>query len=216
MLSENKKEYLELCAESGWQFVCAYKNMVIFLNEEENPLPFETDPEAELALIHKSVLKHSLPKIIISLAILVGAIIGLLFSDFVSKSFDVIVGGLLVICFYIITDFCAYLRWRKKALAAAATGEFSRTDTPDKLILVLFAAVTLLCAVIIIVKSVAANNWEALIKISVLAAAVILIFLFDKLKKKTDSNRKKHLIGFIWFLVYIALAALSNYFIEIF
>ena len=94
LLSKDKNEYLELCAASGWQFVCAYKNMVIFINEQENPLPLETDPEAELATIHKSFLKHDLPKSILSFVFFMISFFYLLFSDTASEGAD------LVLCFF--------------------------------------------------------------------------------------------------------------------
>jgi len=96
LLSKDKNEYLELCAASGWQFVCAYKNMVIFINEQENPLPLETDPEAELSTIHKSFLKHDLPKSILSFVFFMISFFYLLFSDTASEGAD------LVLCVAII------------------------------------------------------------------------------------------------------------------
>ena len=207
LLSDNKKEYLDLCAASGWQFVCAYKNMIIFLNEEENPRPLETDPEVELDSIHKSFLKHNLPKIILSLVMLVGIIIGILFSDTASNSNDFLVVCFALLSFFIVMNVCGYVRWRKKALAAAATGKFSRTDIPDKLISGLIIATVALCTVILVVKSIVTGNREVLITIITFVAASVFYEFLDKLKKKIKSNRRNRIISFIEWMIFPAAIA---------
>ena len=204
LLSEDKNEYLELCAASGWQFVCAYKNMVIFLNEEENPLPLETDPEVELDLIHRSFLKHDLPKSIFSFAVFMTAFFYLLFSDNASEGADLDLGTFAFLSFYTAVDFLSYFRWRKKALAAAATGEFRRTGIPDKLLSVLVVVFFILCVTIIIVKSIVTADWGTLITMAVIAVVVGIYYFSEKLKKKTNDNWKKHIIGFIQFLIFAA------------
>jgi len=216
LLSKDKKEYLELCAASGWQFVCAYKNMVIFLNEEENPLPLETDPEVELTLIHKSFLKHDLPKSIFSFAFFMIAFFYLLFSDTVSKGVDLVLGFFAFLSFYTAIDFFGYLRWRKKALAAAASGKFSRTGIPDKLLSALMDVFLILCVAIIIIKSIIMSEWETSIVIAVIAVMVILNEILDKLKKKAENNWKKNLFKFVSFLIYVATIFFANYILDLF
>lgn len=209
LASENKKEYLEICSASGWQFVCAYKNMAIFLNEEAEPLPFETDPEVELDLIHKAVLKNKLPQMIFALVVFAVTIICLLFFDTIFKAYVATTCVLNVFSVYVVLDFCRYLRWRKKSLAVAATGKFSRTDISDKLISGSAIAVTLLCDVIVIVKLVLTNDWESLQEMATFAVIAVLYGFFDKLKKKTKSERKKRIITFISILAYIAIIVFS-------
>lgn len=216
LLSEDKNEYLELCAASGWQFVCAYKNMVIFLNEEENPLPLETDPEVELDLIHRSFLKHDLPKSIFSFAVFMTAFFYLLFSDNASEGADLDLGTFAFLSFYTAVDFLSYFRWRKKALAAAATGEFRRTGIPDKLLSVLVVVFFILCVTIIIVKSIVTADWGTLITMAVIAVVVGIYYFSEKLKKKTNDNWKKHIIGFIQFLIFAAAIIFKNYIIDLF
>lgn len=216
LLSEDKNEYLELCAASGWQFVCAYKNMVIFLNEEENPLPLETDPEVELDLIHRSFLKHDLPKSIFSFAFFMTAFFYLLFSDNASEGADLVLGTFAFLSFYTAVDFLSYFRWRKKALAAAATGEFRRTGIPDKLLSALVDVFFILCVTIIIVKSIVTADWGTLITMAVIAVVVGIYYFSEKLKKKTNDNWKKHIIGFISFLIFAAVIIFKNYILDLF
>ncbi len=212
LLSENKNEYLELCSASGWQFVCAYKNMVIFFNEEENPLPLETDPEVELDLIHRSFLKHDLPKTIFVFAASTIAFFYLLFS----KGNVLELGLFAFFSFHIAIDFYGYIRWRKKALAAAATGKFSRTNIPDKLLSILLVLFFLLCVATIIVKSIITSDWETLVVICDVAVVIIFNIILDKYKNKTDDNWKRNLINFVSVLIYVATIFLGNYFLDLF
>lgn len=216
LLSEDKKEYLELCTASGWQFVCAYKNMVIFINEQENPLPLETDPEVELALIHKSFLKYSLPKMILSFAVFITTFFYLLFSDTASKSVDLVLGFFAFLSFYTAIDFFGYLRWRKKALAVAATGKFSRTGIPDKFLSALLVVFLVLCIATIIVKSIITSNWGTLITMTVIAVVMVIYHFLDKMEKKTNSNWKKRIISFVSFLIYAAAIVCVNYILDLF
>lgn len=211
LLSKDKNEYLELCAASGWQFVCAYKNMVIFLNEQDNPLPFETDPEAELASIHKSFLKYDLPKTIFSFAASTIAFFYLLFS----KGNVLELGIFAFLSFLIAIDFCGYIRWRKKALAAAATGKFRRTNIPDKFLSTLLILFSLLCVTIIIVKSIVTADWGTLITMAVITVVVGIYYFSEKLKKKTNDIWKKRIIGFIQFLIFAAAIFFKNYILDL-
>lgn len=208
LVSENIKEYLEMCSATGWQFVCAYKNMVFFLNEEENPVPLETDPEEELDVIHKAVLKRSLPRMIITAVISVAVIIGLLFSDSLSKIYVITVGALTLLSLWFSSDFLRYLRWRKKARAAASLGKFSRTDIPDKLISCLSVALVLTCFVITVAELIMVKDWKTLEDIAALALFIVLYHGYSGYKKKAVSTRKKRMLNAGFVLICIALVLL--------
>lgn len=216
LLSDKKKEYLDLCAASGWRFVCAYKNMVIFSNDAQDPLPLQTDPEVELATIHKSFLKHSLPTYIISFALFSVLFFKVLFSDTAATGRDLGLAVFAVLSVYTVMNFCGYLRWRKKALAAAATGEFIRSDVPDKLLSNLFEGLAVLCAVIVIVKSIITGNWGTLILMALMPVFIILYIFTSELKEKADASWKKHIINIILFLIHFAAAACGHYVVELF
>lgn len=216
LLSESKNEYLELCAASSWQFACAYKNMVIFFNEEENPLPLETDPEVELSSIHKAFLKHILPKTIISFGVFTIIFFYLLFSGKSFKGDDFLLGLLAFLSFYTAIGLLGYLRWRKKALAAAATGKFSKTNAPDSLLSNLLVIFSLLCAAAVIIKSFITGNWSTFIIIAFLAVMVISDEFLDKFSNKTKDNRKKNMLKVISVFVYFALLASLNLVLDLF
>lgn len=50
-----QNEFLEMCTQSGWQLTAQYKNMMVFVADDENTVPLETDPVVQLKNIHKSV-----------------------------------------------------------------------------------------------------------------------------------------------------------------
>lgn len=207
LLSENKKEYLELCAEQGWQFACAYKDMVIFYNEEENPLPLQTDPEVELALLHKSALKRVLPNCVLSAVLFVSIILCLLFLDTVPTGLFLLFSILLMVSFFGILEFFRYLRWHKKALAAAAVGEFSRTDTKDRIISALLITFSIATFAIIVVNLFMTKNWESIGLLAIFSVYILCNIFLDKFKKELKKEWEKRAIGFVSILLYVALVA---------
>lgn len=211
LLSENKKEYLEFCAEQGWQFACVYKNMVVFYNEEENPVPFETDPEVELAAIHKSMLKRCLPKSIVALVISLATITALLFTDISSNIYALGLAILLLIPLDTVAEFVSYLRWRKKALAAAATGEFTKSNTIDKFIVAAVIAVFGAAVAVVIIKSFMNNAWLTLLSVALYSVYWLLLHLIEKLKKQYNSGWKNFIIKFTFVFLYIAVIVTINF-----
>lgn len=67
--SEEQALFYEMCEHTGWKLAATSAQMQIFYNEEENPVPIETDPCVDVENIHKSINKAYKPLNII-LAIL--------------------------------------------------------------------------------------------------------------------------------------------------
>lgn len=220
LLSDKKKEYIDLCAASGWHFVCAYKNMVIFSNYSEDPIPLQTDPEVEIDTIHKSFLRHSLPVIIFAFILFMLMFFKTYFSDPSSKGYDLSLAFYAVLSAYSIAELFGYLRWRKKALAAAAAGDFLGTDIPDKLLPNLLGGFVIICSAIVIIKSIILGKWETLLLMAIIAVSVILsimLFIFtDKLKDKTDAVWKKRIISIVSYVFYFSVLFCVKYICELF
>lgn len=53
LITENQQTLMDYAAESGWQFIVHNGKMQIFMNEEENPVPFETDEKEKLENIKR-------------------------------------------------------------------------------------------------------------------------------------------------------------------
>ncbi len=47
-------EFYDLAAHTGWEYVCGFAEMMIYVNRQANPVPLETDPVVELGVIEKS------------------------------------------------------------------------------------------------------------------------------------------------------------------
>lgn len=216
LLSKNKKEYLDFCAEQGWQFACVHKNMVIFYNEEEDPVPLETDPEVELASIHKSMLKRCLPKSIVALPISLAIITALLFTDISSNIYALGLAVVLMIPLAAVVEYVSYLRWRKKALAAAAAGKFSRSDTADTVMAAVTSTVFIASAVVVVIKSVINNAWATLLYIALIGTYCLLCYFIEKLKKRYSSGWKNKTLKFAGFLLFWIMIDCGSYIYDMF
>ena len=51
----------ELCAAAGWQKVCGWGNMMIYANDQPDPVPLITDERLRLQNLHAAMKKGSLP-----------------------------------------------------------------------------------------------------------------------------------------------------------
>ena len=132
--SEEQKTFHEFCAHTGWKLACTSAQMQIFYNEQDNPIPIETEPELELASIHATAKKTIILTHLLLLGIsfmqaglfisdLLGDPIGLLASP--SRLF---VGFCALLLFLLcVTELGSYFLWYKKAKAAASHGEFLKT-----------------------------------------------------------------------------------------
>lgn len=55
--TEEQQAFNDFCEHSGWQLAASTMQMQVFYNENENPVPIETDPVLEVENIHRSVKK---------------------------------------------------------------------------------------------------------------------------------------------------------------
>ena len=221
LLSKNKKEYLEFCAEQGWQFACVYKNMVIFYNEEEDPVPFETDPEVELASIHKSMMKHIVAKsafLFACLAGMIAAFVGDFNKDPIDFFFDI--SGtvnaitLFVMCFvcYNLAEFISYYRWRKKAVAAASLGSFIKSEFSEKLFFTLLVSLAVVYVVMIFLTTVLSGNPTGLFWLGFGVLFAFISAVIDNENKKSKGKKKKAL-SILSFIMFVAMIS-AGYFVK--
>lgn len=132
--SEQEEIFREFCAHSGWNLAASSAQLQIFCNENENPIPIETDPEIELENIHKTAKKIYLPAyyMLLPVGILPWLTISLAWRsdpvNFLSTNiyfFNILTSIIdLLLCG---TELIGYYRWRAKAKRAAEDGEFIPT-----------------------------------------------------------------------------------------
>ncbi len=75
--TEAQKEFHDFCEHTGWILAAASAQMQIFYNEQENPVPIDTDPVLEIETIHAAAKKSYLPGYFVLL--LVSILNGVLF-----------------------------------------------------------------------------------------------------------------------------------------
>lgn len=56
-ISENEQEYIDMCEQAGWEFVCNKRQMYIFRTEDENAPEIVSDSEDKLHNIKTGMLK---------------------------------------------------------------------------------------------------------------------------------------------------------------
>lgn len=126
--------FAEFCARTGWKFVCSKAQMQFYVNFEDEPRPIDTDPALELANIHASARKSFIfpYALLLALGLLVGA---MWLSTLIGDPVSLLASGsqlLTGFCWLVLGLLCAaelavYYRWRRRALEAAARGEFLPT-----------------------------------------------------------------------------------------
>lgn len=58
-LEKKAEEYVEYCSCAGWELVCNFEKLHIFVSTEENPVPIQTDERIKYQTIVKSTLKKN-------------------------------------------------------------------------------------------------------------------------------------------------------------
>lgn len=138
--TEEQQAFNEFCEHSGWKLAASTMQMQVFYNENENPVPIETDPVLEVENIHRSVKKTVLVSyfLMMFLGFIMGAsFISTMLGDpinLLSSATKLFTGVWCVIAFaYALTELITYLVWRKKAKALAEQGVFLETRGHRKL-----------------------------------------------------------------------------------
>ena len=139
--TEEQKIMFEYCERAGWKHISTVAQMQIFCNEQENPIPLETDAATQVEIISKAMKSSFLPAQI--LLFLIGVLqLGMALSRFVnhpisalSESMNLFTGlcwiGVILLTG---TEFVNYFTWLRKARKAAEEeGRFVKTKSFPKL-----------------------------------------------------------------------------------
>lgn len=127
--TENQERLDELCAAAGWEKVCDWAQMQVFVSEQPDPVPLETEDAVRIAAIHRSMKKNFLPSNYVLLALPLLWLF-MAFSDFRRDPIDFFSSGtdffLILLSILLLAlqgvNLSAYYRWRKRSLAAVAQG----------------------------------------------------------------------------------------------
>ena len=193
---EGQMIYQDYSAHTGWKFICSSAQMQIFCNEEENPIPLETDPSVEVQTIHKAAKKGFLLSYFILLAIavldtalfisrLLGDPIGLL-----SSTTQLATGFCWALLFLLcVVELGGYYRWRRKAIKAAENGEFLDTRSHSLFQKIVLAA-ALFALVYVFINLISVGNRMMLTIYTLLIGYMITLFIVVNAVKQFLKRKK--------------------------
>ena len=154
--TEEQQEFHDFCLQSGWKLAAASGQMQAFYNEEDDPVPIDTEPSLELERIGK-MMKRVLPFQFILLVI--GFCMGgsWLWSlthspiDLLSSAYNLTTGAIWLMLFlWCATDLFRYFTWRHRAKKAATLGEFVPTKGCHRLLLAMLVVTVLAFAYLLL------------------------------------------------------------------
>lgn len=217
-----QKDFLDFCAHSGWKLACLSAQMQIFYNEQETPVPIDTDPVLEVETIHKAVWKSFFPAQIF-LMILAVIMEFFFFMSILGNPIAVLADPVrlfsgtcwLLVMVLVVTELIAYYRWHKKAVPAAEQGFF--LDTPNTTPIQTGAMVILgVCILYLLVNVIASANAMLQFVMAAMAVSMVLLFLLvDWLKrflKKVKASRNVNRVvtfGMAFVLTYAMMGAVT-------
>lgn len=132
--TEEQKIFLDFCRHTGWELAASSAQMQIFYNEQENPIPIETDPAIEVETIHRAAKKNFLPTYFLLLLLSVwnsGMFVSRLLKDpigLLSDTSSLLAQFAFTMLFLLcIVELSGYFIWHVKAKKAAEHGEFIKS-----------------------------------------------------------------------------------------
>ena len=138
--TEQQQAFNEFCEHSGWKLATQTVQMQVFYNENDDPVPIETDPALEVENIHRSVKKTVLVTYFLMMFcgfILGASFISTLLGDpihLLSSPIKLFTGAWCIVAFaYSLPELITYFVWRKKAKTMAEQGVFLETRGHRKL-----------------------------------------------------------------------------------
>ena len=197
--TEAQKTFFDFCRHTGWELVATSAQMQIFYNEQENPVPIETDPVVEVATIHQAAKKSFFPTYIVLLLLSVWngfMFVGRLSRDLIGllSSTSQLFSGfactmLFVVC---VVELSAYYIWYVKAKKAAADGKFVKSCNTSRLQWIILAAVFIGYIYWIIAEVILGSALKKTVGAAMIfytAALIILVNAFKQFLKSKNAPR---------------------------
>lgn len=136
--TEKQERFYEFCSHTGWELICTKGPMQIFCNEQENPVPIETEPMLEVEAIH-AIAKRTLvvvwTTLICGILMLAAELLEMQRPHvFLASPSSPYIGVLYLVLFAVCgVELISYSRWHKKAKLAAEQGGFCNTFSTAKI-----------------------------------------------------------------------------------
>ena len=191
--SESQKAMWEYCERTGWKLAAQTAQMQIFYNEQESPMPLETDPVVQVENIHRTAKKSFLLQwgaiFLISLlwfGLIIMRILNRPISVFSSSANTSTVICWIAIAAMSTSELSAYFLWYRKARKAAENGYLVLPKEP--LIVQYIALVIVLVAFLLYTMTILTNY--ALRYVLLAIGQVAIVFATVRFVMVTLKRRK--------------------------
>ena len=224
--TEELQAFNEFCEAAGWKPAASMAQMQIFYNENDNPLPIETDPMVQINTIHSAMKKNFIPSTLLMMGLSV-MILAMNVAKFftnpirvLSSNADFFISFSYIMLFMIsAVELGQYYKWRKKALRLAEEGLSIPSGKTAKLFQIVMLAVMSVMLVIYGALSLGMVSLWLLVTMFVIfgGSGVAAFYLKEFLRKK---NVPRHInialtFGTIMvvtiFMVFMVVWAAVNY-----
>lgn len=210
-----QSEFIEFCERTGWKLAMRSAQMQVFYNENEHPVPIETDPVLEVETIHKAAKRSYLPTFLVFLALSLFELWTLL-ERMEIDPLSVLAGGstpfaclmnilLLLVCF---VELSAYFLWLRRARRQAReTGTLAPSVSHRKFQLVVLWLFLLVFGAFLVSIATSGSRLRIFVLAAMLVGEGLAIFVVWKLK--SFLKRKGVSRGANIFITLAAATALS-------
>ena len=215
--TEGQRQMEEFCAQDGWVPAARWGQMQIFYNEQDNPIPIETDPVTQVAILHQAAKKNMLPLHCLQVAL---CLYQLLFTgwrllkdpvEFLADPSSLLMFmAWMLILFPALWELGWYFHWYRKAKTQAERGLFYEMKPHYTASWVLLGVSLFL--IILALHSIPGGKWFLLIWGGAIAAICAVVWMVKKgLKKKGASRNVNRILSFgtSIFLTLFLLTALT-------
>lgn len=185
--SEEQQIFKEFCEKEGWQYISSVAQMQIFMNEQEEPVPIETDALLQVENMHQAMKKNFLvgQYLLLGVGVLQMALfLYRMLSDpiglFSSNANLFSVSCWLVVLLVCAVELISYYRWRSGALKAAEVDRSilaTRGNQKIQWILLIFVLAVFIGYLLPLLGS-----WESIVVGISLACVTVLMVLVHLIK----------------------------------
>jgi hypothetical protein len=187
------QEYIEYCYEAGWEFVCNFGKINIFVTTDENIVPIETDEELKFKTIKKGMLKQNfLLWFILPFLFLFNNLMAISNFEFYITSNLGLLNSLIMIIFLIIilAQITSYIVWCKKIKKRLSNGEslkyLNRIDLKRRSMFRLapLAILSILGVLISIAGLLNADYFPAIMMLIIITIIILILVVSYFIQKK--------------------------------
>lgn len=212
--TEGQKQMEEFCAKTGWILAIRWGQMQIFYNEQEDPVPIETDPVTQVETIHRAMKKSTLPTHGMML-LLCGFQLFFIGSQFRRSPVEFLATPAsfymvfiwIALLFSTCSELFSYLHWYRRAKSAAENGFFYEIKTRH------FKAIASLAASVVLLAFISSGEplffWSIAAYSGMMIVLILIVGIVQKRMKKAGFSRSMNRAVSMFTSVFLALVFVS-------